>query len=109
MRMAGQVVWYTDGRVYSTLDTPFAEMPEDGVLIRMIYFEERSAAGIRHREIQQGHDWYFETPTGVCGANSDPAEEIARRYPGATMKRGMWGTTEEYARAIREAHARMDL
>lgn len=107
--MAGQVLWYADGRAYSTKDTPFAEMPEDGVLVRIIYFEEKNGAGLRHRELQRGYDWYFTTPEGICGGNNDSAEEITRRYPGAVLKRGIWAATEEFARICGEADARMDL
>jgi hypothetical protein len=93
-------VWYVGGDTYdgSTFDA-WQQLPGDGVLTIMLWFEDGT------RRVEQGNDFYFATPDGVFGHNDDPAEETERRYPGVSVKRGMWTTDAEMARVAAEAMA----
>ena len=61
--------------------------------------------GRRYGRQMGGNDRYWMTPDGVVGHSDDPASEIAERYPGASVKRGMWTTEAEVMRAHDESVA----
>jgi hypothetical protein len=90
--------WFVGG---DTLDgQTFADwqaLPDDGVLSVMLWFADGT------RRVMQGNDFYFVTPNGVFGHNDHPQEETERRYPGASVKRGMWTTDAEMNRVAAEA------
>jgi hypothetical protein len=44
----------------------------------MLWFEDGT------RRVEQGNDSYWATPEGIYAHSDDPAEEIERRYPGAS-------------------------
>ena len=91
----GQRVWFTDGLV--TTD-PWEEMPDDGVLIRMLYYESG-------KQIQHGLDFYYEAAhhSGVIRGAGMEKDKIEKRYPDAVIKRGIWAPDEYYQAILEEA------
>jgi hypothetical protein len=96
MEVAGWRVWYIgknvcEGRTFEQWERLLA----DGVLFVKLYYDEKTSAGIPLALNLSGDDWYWQTPDGVFGSSNDPHAEIKKRYPGASIKRGKWGTVEE--------------
>ena len=90
--------WFTQGRVFDGESfEDWQGLPGDGVLSVMLWHEDGT------RRMMQGNDFYFATPDGVYGHNDHPQAETERRYPGASVKRGMWVTDAEYVRITTEA------
>jgi hypothetical protein len=91
--------WYTGRRVFfgEGLED-WRALPDDGVLTVMLYHEDGT------RRVQQGNDFYFAAPSdaGEVFGHSDDLD-IEGRYPGASVKRGMWTTDAEMGRVGREA------
>jgi hypothetical protein len=55
-----------------------------------------------------GDDWYWKTGDIYAHGSNTTREEIERRYPGASVKRGMWTTDAEMQRVGAEmAEARL--
>lgn len=91
-------VWYVGGGTYDgETFNDWQQLAADGVLTVMLWFEDGT------RRVEQGNDFYFATPNGVYGHNDHPQEETERRYPGASVKRGMWTTDAEMQRVAAEA------
>jgi hypothetical protein len=94
----GQRVWFLDGSVYVN---EWDKMPDDGVLIRMIYYLDGT------KQIQQGLDYYYEAPhfSGVIRGAGMDKDEIVKRYQSAVIKRGIWAPDEYYSKIVQEAMA----
>lgn len=95
----GHRVWYSDGAV---LTDPWEELPDDGILIKMLYFKDGT------KEIQHGLDFYYEAPHpsgGIIRGAGMKEDQIVDRYPGAIIKRGIWSPNEFYHKAVEEAMA----
>lgn len=98
--LLGWRTWYDDGTVYSSKDYEWKDIPDDGVLVRMLYFEGGG------KEIQQGMNFYYiakhhsgEEIVG-CGMDSD---EIHKRYQDPIIKRGRWAPTIYYRKIVDDA------
>jgi hypothetical protein len=105
-RVAGYVVWYADGSSCSSRNKSWDQMPADGVLMVMLYFDKFTAGNKRYAEVQQGHEHYFRMPDGsdwIHGYSNDSAGDIQKRYPGAIVKRGKWASNGRYAKLIEQA------
>jgi hypothetical protein len=90
--------WYTEGRVFDGASfEDWRALPDDGVLTVMLWF------GNGTRRVEQGNDFYWATPDGIWAHSDEPQDEIERRYPGASVKRGMWTTDAEMERVAAEA------
>ena len=90
--------WYVGGQVFDgKAFDDWCVLPEDGVLTVMLWHRDGT------RRVMQGNDFYFATPGGVYGHNDHPQAETERRYPGVSIKRGMWTTDAEYVRITTEA------
>ena len=102
MTVIGWRCWYCDGSTYSgrTLED-CAVVPNDGVLVRMIYSENGG------KEIQHGTRYYYAAPHvsgGVVYDNdNDEPDEIRRRYPGAVVMRGKRAPDNFYRQVVDEA------
>lgn len=93
--------WYTEGRTFDgeTFED-WRALPDDGALEFVVCFEDGTS------RMASGNDRYWSVPGGVFLAHSnDPADEITERYPGASIKRGMWTTETDMARVHDEAVA----
>lgn len=100
MTFLGWRCWYSDGEVYSSDEYEWEELPDDGLLVRMLYFEDG------YREIQQGMDYFYVAPhhsgEPIFGAGMDK-DEIEERYPDAVIVRGKWAPHDYYRNIVDEA------
>lgn len=98
-------IWYTSDRQYNSVGDDWQDLPDDGVLALVIYYDEYSADGeVQHRFVHDGEDWYFHEPgTDFFGSNQDTLEENQRRYPNCIFKRGKWVPRAEYKRVRQQA------
>lgn len=105
MAVVGWRVYYTDSRVYTSERTNWKDLPEDGVLLLKLYYDEWANDRVRYTKVLSGDDYYFHVPdSDIFGCNNDPPSETVSRYDGLTkeyIKRGKW-TTREEMEAVRE-------
>ena len=98
--LLGQRVWFSDGTISTNPPDLWSDMPEDGVLVRMLYYADGT------RQIQHGLDHYYESlhhsGETIRGAGMDK-DKIAERYPGAIIKQGAWSPDQYYRTILEEA------
>lgn len=103
--VVGWKAYMVTGQVYAgrTL-ADWRDLPDDGVLVVMLYYDKFCTQGqTRYRRILQGNDWYFIAPgvlDQVYGHGNESPDEIARRYPGAVVKRGQWTDDTHYQQVV---------
>ena len=103
----GWKAWYQDGAMYSSRHTSWADLPDDGVVLVLLYFDATTEQGESLRRYMEGDNWYFMAPGPdgpIYGHNSHDREENQRRYPGLIAKRGQW-TDERSLREIQQSAA----
>lgn len=93
MKVIGWRTWYADGKKYNSKDMRWNDLPDDGVLVIMLYFDNKT------RRIMDGSSWYFRVKDKsggfIYGENDDSPEENRKRYgESISLKRGKW-TTEK--------------
>lgn len=86
-RVVGWRVWYADGSVFSSTDTEWRDLPDDGVQVVVLYYRGIAPDGHPLRRIIMGADQYWSDGESYDGVN-DPPEKIVARYPGALVKAG---------------------
>jgi hypothetical protein len=95
--------WYDNSSVYNSTKHVWANLPDDGLLIRIIYNKVGSG-----KEIQMGMDYYYEAPhesgNSILGSGND-ADDIEERYPDAVVKRGRWAPRALWEEVLAEAMA----
>lgn len=108
MRILGWAAWVdtdTGTEIYSSKDTEWADLPDDGIIYIMLYKDEgdgleENLNRYTHREGMSGVDHYFMAPhhsgASTYGSNNDTKAEIESRYPGAIVKRGKWVPSEVF-------------
>ena len=104
MTVRGWKVWYGPDDVYPSHDWAIA--PDDGVQCVVVYFSDDDALGHPKRLVLSGDSFYFlaaELDHPVC--SNDSPDEIHARYPGASIKRGKWLSSEDFTETMRRAHA----
>jgi len=95
MKVIGWRAWYADGSKYNSKDTKWSDLPDDGVIVVMLYFDEKKPSGNPKRRIMDGSDWYFqakhESGDFIYGENNDSPEENKKRYgEDISLKKGKW-------------------
>jgi len=96
MKVIGWRAWYADGSKYDSASIVWEDLPGDGVLVIMLYFDNKT------RRIMDGSSCYFrarhESGEFIYGENDDSLEENRKRYgESILLKRGKW-TTEKFMR-----------
>ena len=91
MNMTAWKAWYIDGQAWCSAGTDWADLPKEGVIGVTIVFDDDT------RRFMTGSDFYWLTellgkPTLCQGLHDDYPK---RRYPGASIKRGVWTSDEE--------------
>ncbi len=103
MLVQGYRAWYTEDRTFDSESTAWDDLPSDGCLFVMLYFDENAPSGMPLRRAMSGSDWYFREGE-VYGHNCDSLEENQARYPNGSFKRGQWTDDEEMTRVNNLAH-----
>ena len=101
MVVLGWRCWYDDGTEYNSVDHRWADLPDVGLQIRMVF----SDVG---REIQNGVDRYWEHETAqgkVYGAGHESIAEVAANYPGAVIKSGLWVNSDFFKTLLKRSYA----
>ena len=93
MKVIGWRAWYADDSKYNSKDTKWNDLPDDGVIVIVLYFDNKT------RRIMDGSDWYFrarhKSGDFIYGENNDSPEENKKRYgENISLKRAKW-TTEK--------------
>ncbi len=108
----GWRTWYSDGARITSKDTRFIDLPDDGLLILLAYFDEKAPSGKPRREEYSGCDFYFawmnERNLLVFGCNDDDPKETRRRYPGVVIIRGKSTDNRFYQKVSEEARLAVD-
>lgn len=91
MKVIGWRVWYADGSKYDSATTRWSDLPNDGVIVAVLYFDDKT------RRVMDGSSWYFrakhESGEFIYGENEDSPEENKKRYgEDIFLKRGKWTT-----------------
>lgn len=101
-QVIGWRVWCDDDRVWDSAHHTWADVPDDGLLVRVIYYSDD------RREIQ-ALDYFYEAPHAASGETiygaGTPTDEIGTRYPGAVIKRGRWAPESYFRQVMARAHA----
>lgn len=99
-KFLGWRIWYDTGEIYSSGESKWEELPYDGILVKMLYYEGGG------KQIQQGVDYYYvakhhsgEEIHG-CGMDKD---RIPERYPSAIIKYGRWAPDQFYRGVVNAA------
>lgn len=80
------IVYYPDA-VYDSHTSEWAGLPDEGVQVITLYFDEYTAGGeVQYRKLLDGDDLYWHVPdSNEFGSTNDP-EEVP---DGALVKRGL--------------------
>lgn len=108
MKVIGWRAWYDDDQVYDSRKTDWPALPDDGLIIVMVYFDENTSVGKPYRQALQGYDWYFRAighDDWIFGGNNDDPNETRSRYKEASIKRGRWTDSEFYRKTVEKAFA----
>ena len=97
--------------IYSSKETDWSALPDDGIIFIMLYKDEGDGQESNisypaYRESLAGNDFYWKAPHHagtIYGSGNDPLAEIKRRYPGASIKRGKWVPHQFFEKIRREA------
>jgi len=88
--------WYDGGRVFTSEDTQWEDLPEDGVQAVMLC-EQGTYKGRHLAQILMARDTYFKAGD-IYGCNDLPPDVVRQRYPGAQVKLGRWTTVDDIHR-----------
>lgn len=100
MKVIGWRAWYADGSKYDSVTIEWEDLPNDGVIVVVLYFDNKT------RRIMDGSSWYFrarhESGDFIYGENDGSPEENKKRYgESILLKRGKW-TTEKIMYALQK-------
>lgn len=99
-KFLGWRCWYDDGTIYNSRNHKWVDLPEDGVLVKILYYANGG------KQVQHGMDFYYEAPH-CCGdsirGTAMPNDDVGNRYPSAEVKRGRWAPDEFYRQIVEEA------
>ena len=72
--VAGWRAFYPD-EVYASTGTEWRDLPDEGVQVIVLFYEEHAAEGVRYRKLLDGDDFYYHIlDTDVFGSEMDPDE-----------------------------------
>ena len=92
MNVIAWKAWYRGGQAFCSAGSEWADLPEEGVLGVAMLFDNTG-----NRRFMTGSDFYWMVEilgkTTLCqGLHED---KPAKRYPGASIKEGVWTSDEE--------------
>lgn len=88
----GWRAFYDDLSVYCSREHRWEYMPEDGVLVVMIYMRDVATGSPRNRIVEASFYYLQEQPgrDPIIGQSETSLEDVRRRYPRASVKIGRW-------------------
>lgn len=93
--------WYDDDSVYDSRTTAWADLPDDGLLVKMIYYSDGT------RQVQQ-NSFYFEAEhhsgEPIRGTFEFEAD-VRTRYRNPVIKKGRWAPDDYYRKVVTAAMA----
>ncbi|KKM85738.1 hypothetical protein LCGC14_1286050 [marine sediment metagenome] len=93
----GWKVWYTKDRFYSSRETKWKDLPEDGFLVGMVYEAQTSPQGHNYRIFYKAMDYYWsDSDIGLNLFKSNDYPSV----PTSLVKHGIWVSDEEYQATI---------
>lgn len=96
MTIIGWRAWYVGGGVFDSSTTLWEDLPDDGLAVVMLYMDEVNPSNGKHlKRIMQGDDHYFNVGDVYAHSSFTTPQEIIERYPGASIKKGMWMADQE--------------
>jgi hypothetical protein len=102
----GWRIWYADNSVLDSKATAWADLPNNGVQVVILYENWNHGGGKPYRQVLSGADFYFAAPgpdgRDIVTTSNDPEAEIVSRYPGAIIKRGSF-INQKRAKKISDA------
>lgn len=84
--VAGWSAYYSGGKTFSSKDTLPTDLPQTGMLVWMLYFNDGT------RRVLESNDRYFwhdnGSPDGIFANTDESAFDVANRYVGAHIIEG---------------------
>jgi len=90
LTVAGWKAYYESGKVYSSKDIKWADLPADGMLGYIVFYNETHDGVRPYRMIHHGTDYYFSDDKELFASNNDTLADNQSRYPDCSFKRGKW-------------------
>jgi hypothetical protein len=93
--------WFRGGQAYCSPGTEWENLPDEGVLAVVVVFDEKSpGTDVTLRRMVSGSDLYWaaeiEGHWTICQGCWE--DKPAKRYPGASIKHGVWTSDDEMQR-----------
>lgn len=103
LKPIGWRVWFEAGKVFDSKTSSWKDLPDDGVIIVVVYHQKRLRSGDGHYRTRYANQDYYWTmpnaPDEIFCSNENPLE----RYPDAVVKRGKWVPYDEYEKTCDKA------
>lgn|SRR5262245_17869169 len=87
-------IYYDDGKILSSEDSPISEAPTDGVLCVLVVYEDGAS------DVLSGADYYIFEEDGQVHTTSDLGPFL-RQIP--NLKHGRWAPARKFERAVAQA------
>lgn len=99
----GWRIWYEHNRVFESRTFQWKDLPDDGLIIVILYENKRLKSGKGHyRRICANKSYYWIVPPNSLDVFYDD-ENPVERYPGAIVKRGKWVPYAEYEAVMQKS------
>ena len=97
--VAGWRAYYPD-EVYAADETEWRDLPEEGVQVIVLFYEEHAAEGVRYRKLLDGDDFYYHVPDSDVFGSTNDREDIPDE---AIVKQGLEISDNEFFNTKQEA------
>ena len=101
MSVVGWRVWYDDGAICDSNSFAWVDLPDDGVLVKMVYYDNGT------KQIQQGADYFFiathHSGEEIHANSTKTISEIEARYESPIIKKGRWAPDGYYQKIVAAA------
>ena len=99
-KIIGFRAWYENDRIFDSKNTEWGDLPNDGLIVVMLYESRRLKGDNGHYRIRMANSsFYWVVPPNILDVFHDD-EDPTERYPGAIIKLGKWVPHEEYEAVV---------